>query len=84
MDDVQDDVHGSGAEKLTGENTCLGFGLGAMEHFSGCGAQAALTHLSTESAQSLSETGLGGNLRRSCFYSSCQGCVYTLGCGLSV
>lgn len=53
MDHVQDDVHGSGAEKLTGENTCLGSGLGSMEHFGACGAQAALTHLSIESAQSL-------------------------------
>lgn len=46
MDDVQDDVHVSGAEKLTGEDTCLGSGLGSMEHFGSCGAQAALTHFS--------------------------------------
>lgn len=83
VDDVQDDVRVSGEEKLTGENTCLGSGLGSVEHFGGWGAQAAFIHLSTQSAQ-VSETGLGGNLSGSCFYTSCQGCVYTLGCGLSV
>lgn len=41
----------SGAEKLTGENTCLGSGLGSVEHFGGCGVQAALTHLSILSTQ---------------------------------
>lgn len=35
-------------------------------------------------APTVLETGLGWNLRRWCFYSSCQGCVYTLRCGLSV
>lgn len=50
---VQDDVHVSGAEKITGENTCLGSGLGSVEQFGSCGVQAVLTHLSIQSTQNL-------------------------------
>lgn len=73
----------SGAEKLTGKNTCLGSGLGSVEHLVVAGYRLHSLIFQLK-APRVSETGLGWKLRRWCFYSSCQGCVYTLGYGLSV
>lgn len=36
-----------------GKMTCLGSDLGSVEHFVGCTAQEAFTHLSIQSTQSL-------------------------------
>lgn len=81
VDDVQDDIHAFWSrEAYRGKHLpWVWSGLcGALWWLWGTGC----THSSFNSKYP--ETGLGWNLRRWCFYSSCQGCVYTLSCGLSV